>query len=153
MSNVPKRKRKKKDLFRSFLCGGAQLTHTSMYLHTHTVLYTLWVECKHTFLCMYAQTQPHTQLRLVRGKKCVFLFFCFSLTFSSWQLPAPSPLPHPRPRSRIGGLGTSTAGKKQRILGLVHYKNQRKTLYITDALWCLMNIVKHNYLVYSTSMS
>lgn len=70
---------KKKNLFHSFLCGGAHTidTYTSMYLHTHPVLYTLWVECKHTYLCMYVQTQPHTQLRLVRGKKCVFLFCCF----------------------------------------------------------------------------
>lgn len=77
-----------------------QLTYTSMYhLHTDTVLDTLWVECKHTYLCMYVQTQPLTQLRLVRGKKkkklCCFVFPNVQFLSASGPFSSPSPSSSP----------------------------------------------------------
>lgn len=62
-----------------------------MYLHTQTVLYTLWVGCTHTYLCMYVQTHPDKQLRLVRGKNFVFLFSgvrCYSAGCCSESSPS-----------------------------------------------------------------
>ena len=109
-------------------------THTSMYLHTQTVLYTLWVGCTHTYLCMYVQTHPDKQLRLVRGKNFVFLFF-FLVCGATRLSAVPNPLHQP-------GLNLkSTAAIKQGILGLVHTNKIRKTpqhlKYLVESdKWC-----------------
>lgn len=100
--------KEKSSLFHSFLCGGAHTntthscTHFNASAHTScTFTHCQWSVNIHICACMctHAHTQPSTQLRLVRGKKCVLFFSrCPSVQFSS-RLPAParSPFLHPRP--------------------------------------------------------
>lgn len=111
-----------------------QLTYTSMYLHTHTVLYTLWVECKHTYLCTYVQTHTRTKkkkkkLRLVRGKKCVFLslFFPFSPDVQSLSATCSVSSPSPSPSPWASDIHNCN---KQGLLELIHTKKHRKTTLI-----------------------
>lgn len=97
-----------------------------MYLHIHTVLNTLWAECKHTYslsACMRTvHTQPHVQLRLVRGNIFYLKFSCSRLSapFAPFA-PSPRPLPLPRPHP---GCLTPTAAGKHRIMELVYTNNR-----------------------------
>lgn len=96
-----------------FLCGGAHTINTCTHtrtlecMHTHTVLYTLWVECKHTY-CACMCTHNHTRNLGWWEVKNVFLFFLFSeAQFSavgsvgsgsgSVSSASPSPSPSPSP--------------------------------------------------------
>lgn len=99
-----------------------QLTYTSMYLHTHTVLDTLWVECKHTYLCMYVQHNHWHNLgwwEVNKKKKNLKKMCCFvfpNVQFFSASGPFSSPSPSPSPSAWLSVIHSCN---EQGRLGLV----------------------------------